>query len=37
MSQQLYRIPESFADAALIKKSDYRRMCAESAENPERF
>jgi acetyl-CoA synthetase len=37
MNQQLYRIPESFADAALIKQSDYRRMYAESVEDPERF
>jgi acetyl-CoA synthetase len=37
MSQQLYRVPESFADAALIKQSDYRRMYAESVEDPERF
>jgi hypothetical protein len=37
MNQQLYRIPDSFADAALIKQSDYRRMYAESVEDPERF
>jgi acetyl-CoA synthetase len=37
MNKQLYRIPDSFADAALIKQSDYRRMYAESVEEPERF
>lgn len=37
MNQQLYRIPESFANSALIKQSDYRRMYADSVEDPERF
>jgi acetyl-CoA synthetase len=37
MNQRLYRVPDSFADAALIKQSDYRRMYAESVEDPERF
>ena len=37
MSQERYRIPDSFADAALVKQSDHRRMYAESVEDPERF
>ena len=37
MNQQLYRIPQSFADSARIKQSDYRRMYAQSIEDPERF
>jgi acetyl-CoA synthetase len=37
MSQELYQIPESFADSALVKRGDYQRMYAESVEDPERF
>jgi len=37
MSQHIYPIPESFADAALVKREDYERMYAESVADPERF
>jgi acetyl-CoA synthetase len=37
MSQKLYRIPDGFADGARIKQADYRRLYAESVDNPEQF
>jgi acetyl-CoA synthetase len=37
MNQNVYPIPESFADAALVKREDYERMYAESVADPERF
>jgi acetyl-CoA synthetase len=37
MSQNIYRVPESFAAAARIARADYDRMYAQSIEAPERF
>ncbi len=37
MHENLYPIPESFATSAAIKQRDYRRMYAESVEDPEGF
>jgi len=37
MSQKLYRVPESFAARARIKRDDYRRLYAESIADPEGF
>src|SRR5579863_5818440 len=37
MSQNVYPIPESFADATRINRRDYDRMYAQSVEDPERF
>jgi acetyl-CoA synthetase len=37
MNQKLYRIPASFADGARINETDYRRMYAESIEDPADF
>jgi acetyl-CoA synthetase len=37
MTQKIYPVPEQFAAAAKINHDDYRRMYAESIEDPERF
>jgi acetyl-CoA synthetase len=37
MNKNLYPVPGYFADRALVKKADYRRLYAESVEDPERF
>ena len=37
MNQKLYRIPANFADGARINQADYRRMYAESIEDPADF
>jgi acetyl-CoA synthetase len=37
MIKNLYKVPESFAVAAQVKRGDYDRMYAESVEDPERF
>src|SRR5450631_4266674 len=37
MTQHIYPVPASFADAALIKRGDYERMYEESVKDPERF
>jgi acetyl-CoA synthetase len=37
MHKSLYRVPESFARDALIKRADYERMHAESIQDPQRF
>ena len=37
MNQQVYPIPDNFADSALLRRSDYERMYAQSVEDPERF
>ncbi|MGC1523967.1 MAG: acetate--CoA ligase [Steroidobacteraceae bacterium] len=37
MHENLYPIPESFATSAVVKRSDYQRMYAESVEDPAGF
>src|ERR1700678_238910 len=37
MNQKTYPVPEQFAAAAKINHDDYRRMYAESIEDPEHF
>src|ERR1700676_4685298 len=37
MHKNLYPVPESFAGAAQVKHVDYKRMYAESLEDPDRF
>jgi len=37
MSKSLYPVPEKFAAAALVQRSQYEQMYAESLANPERF
>jgi acetyl-CoA synthetase len=37
MNKNLYPVPESFAATAHVNRADYKRMYAESIEDPERF
>jgi acetyl-CoA synthetase len=37
MDENLYPIPESFLNSALVKQGDYERMYAESVADPQRF
>ena len=37
MSQKIYPVPDNFAAAANIKRTDYQRMYAQSVNDPDRF
>src|SRR5450631_3490338 len=37
MNQKIYPVPDNFAAAANIKRTDYQRMYAQSVEDPDRF